>query len=175
MRSDEPSKPSDSLSPSEIAALSELNLRRGGRLSAALNTKTAAFRLYLTVFTSLVLCYIVAHASGLLPSYLAFGWTGQFFDFQMHRVRFLMAATMLTCGYVWLILGRELVHLLVCFFALSFYFAVTGLARLEGAMGDAPNFIFLSFFVSFHSTCLLLLLLLVREEVRSDVFTGRAE
>lgn len=175
MRSDEPSKPSDRLSPSEIAALSESNLRRGRRLSAALNAKTAAFRLYLTVFTSLVLCYIVAHASGLLPSYLAFGWTGQFFDFQMHRVRFLMSFTMLTCGYIWLVLGKDLVHLIVCYFALCFYFAVTGIARLEVAMGDEPNFIFLSFFISFHCTCLLLLLLLLREEVRSGIFTGRAE
>ena len=68
-----------------------------------------------------------------------------------------------------------IIHLIVGYFALCFYFAVTGIARLEVAMGDEPNFIFLSFFISFHCTCLLLLLLLLREEVRSGIFTGRAE
>jgi len=175
MRPDDPLKPSDSLSLKEISALRELNPGRGSRLSRAFNAKTPAFRLYWVLFTALVLCYVAAHSSGLLPDYLAFGWTGQFFDFQMHRVRFLMSFTMLTCGYIWLVLGKDLVHLIVCYFALCFYFAVTGIARLEVAMGDEPNFIFLSFFISFHCTCLLLLLLLLREEVRSGIFTGRAE
>ena len=173
MRPDDPLKPSDSLSLKEISALRELNSR--SRLLRALNAKTPAFRLYWVLFTALVLCYMVAHSSGVLMGYLSFAQTGQFFDFQMHRVRFLMSITMLTCGYIWLILGRDLVHLFVCYFALCFYFAVTGLARLEVTMGDEPNFIFLSFFIVFHCTCLLLLLLLVREEVRSDFFTGRAE
>jgi len=171
-----PSKPSDSLSPSEISGFGA-NRAFGEAVAyqRALNAKTPAFRLYLDAVYCLVSCATLLRTLAGTTGYLAFGWTGQFFDFQMHRVRFLMCLTMLTCGYLWLVLGRELVHLLVCYFALCFYFAVTGLARLEVAMGDTPNFIFLSFFIAFHCTCLLLLLLLVREEVRSDVFTGRAE
>ena len=70
---------------------------------------------------------------------------------------------------------EPIAYVLVCYFALCLYFAGTGLARLEFAMGDTPNFIFLSFFLVFHCTCLSLLLLLVREEVRSDVFAHQAE
>ena len=80
-----------------------------------------------------------------------------------------MCLTMLACGYLWLVLGQEIVHLLLCYFALCLYFAGTGLARLEFAMGDTPDFTFLSVFIAWHCTCLSLLLLLVREEVRSDV------
>ena len=165
----DPSKPSDSLSASEISALGESSFRRGSRLSRALAARTPAFRLYWTLFTVVVLGYIVASSSGYLSGYLAFGWTGQFFDLQMHQVRFLMCLTMLACGYLWLVLGREIVHLLLCYFALCLYFAGTGLARLEFAMGDTPDFTFLSVFIAWHCTCLSLLLLLVREEVRSDV------
>ena len=175
MRRHDPSKPSDSLSPSEIRALSESDFRRGNLISRALAARTPAFRLYWALFTVVVLGYIIAHSSGYLSGYLAFGWTGKFYDFQMHQVRFLITATMLACGYLWLALGREMVHLLVCYFALCLYFAGTGLARLEVAMGDTPNFIFLSFFLVFHCTCLSLLLLLVREEIRSDVFAHQAE
>ena len=165
----DPSKPSDSLSPSEISALGESSFRRGSRLSRALAARTPAFRLYWTLFTVVVLGYIVANSSGYLSGYLAFGWTGQCFDLQMHQVRFLMCLTMLACGYLWLVLGREIVHLLLCYFALCLYFAGTGLARLEFAMGDTPDFTFLSVFIAWHCSCLSLLLLLVREEVRSDV------
>ena len=80
----DPSKPSDSLSPSEISALGESSFRRGSRLSRALAARTPAFRLYWTLFTVVVLGYIVANSSGYLSGYLAFGWTGQFFDLQMH-------------------------------------------------------------------------------------------
>lgn len=169
MLPNDPSKPSDSLSPSEISALGESSFRRGSRLSRALAARTPAFRLYWTLFTVVVLGYIVANSSGYLSGYLAFGWTGQFFDLQMQQVRFLMCLTMLACGYLWLVLGREIVHLLLCYFALCLYFAGTGLARLEFAIGDTPDFTFLSVFIAFHCTCLSLLLLLVREEVRSDV------
>ena len=169
MLPNDPSKPSDSLSPSEISALGESSFRRGSRLSRALAARTPAFRLYWTLFTVVALGYIVASSSGYLSGYLAFGWTGQFFDLQMQQVRFLMCLTMLACGYLWLVLGREIVHLLLCYFALGLYFAGTGLARLEFAMGDTPDFTFLSVFIAFHCTCLSLLLLLVREEVRSDV------
>ena len=165
----DPSKPSDSLSPSDISALGESSFRRGSRLSRALAARTPAFRLYWTLFTVVVLGYIAAHSSGYLSGYLAFGWTVQFYDLQMQQVRFLMCLTMLACGYLWLVLGREIVHLLLCYFALCLYFAGTGLARLEFAMGDTPDFTFLSVFIAFHCTCLSLLLLLVREEVRSDV------
>ena len=175
MRPDETSKPSDTLSPSEIKALSESSFQRGNRLSRALAAKTPAFRLYVKLFTVLVLSYIAAHHSGYLSGYLAFGWTGQFFDLQMHQVRFLMSGTMLACGYLWLVLGRDMVHLLVCYFAVCLYFAVTGLARLEVAMGDTPDFTFLSIFIAFHCTSLLLLLLLIREEIRSDIFAHQAE
>ncbi|MDB3933085.1 hypothetical protein N9393_01990 [Luminiphilus sp.] len=169
MLPNDPSKPSDSLSPSEISALGESSFRRGSRLSRALAARTPAFRLYWTLFTVVVLGYIVANSSGYLSGYLAFGWTGQFFDLQMQQVRFLMCLTMLACGYLWLVLGREIVHLLLCSSALCLYFAGTGLARLEFAMGDTPDFTFLSVFIAWHCTCLSLLLLLVREEVRSDV------
>ena len=169
MRPHDPAKPSDSLSPSEIRALSESGFRRGNLISRALAARTPAFRLYWTLFTVVVLGYIVANSSGYLSGYLAFGWTGQFFDLQMQQVRFLMCLTMLACGYLWLVLGREIVHLLLCYFALCLYFAGTGLARLEFAMGDTPDFTFLSVFIAWHCTCLSLLLLLVREEVRSDV------
>jgi len=155
------------LSGEELKALLEPQALSLSNFKEALSGKTGLFKIYLFILTSTALSYLAMYNANMLERFLTYGWTQHYGDYRIHQIRFFIGFLMLVSFYIWILLRKRLETILLCYTGVLTYFLVSGTSRLILVLTLPNDSLFITVYVLIHSTFILMLLLMMREERRS--------